>query len=189
MKSRKKREARPKAWQTYEQVATYFLRRFAKEFGLKFVEGKQKLQGASGATWTIDAKGVAEGNEVFLIVEYRRYTTSKQNQEKVGGLANRITDTGAAGGIIVSPLGLQEGAAKVAASKNIISVKLNADSTPTEFVIQFFDKLCLGATGKITVSGRATPRYFRECAKCGKKFEVSGDRLLCNDCYPSTVCG
>ena len=184
----------PKAWETYEEVAAYLLNRFAKEFGLRYVEGKQKIQGRrSGTEWTIDARGVAESDEVFFIVECRRYTKSKQNretkqnQEKVGGLAYRIRDTGAAGGIIVSPFGLQEGAAKIAAAENIVSVRLTADSTPTEFVIQFFDKLCLGIRGKSTSYGIVTPRYVRPCAQCGKKFEVAGDRLLCNECDPLKI--
>ena len=63
MKSRKKQEAEPKAWRTYEEVADHLLNRFANEFGLKFVEGKQKIQG-SATTWEIDAKGVA-GNDRF----------------------------------------------------------------------------------------------------------------------------
>jgi hypothetical protein len=33
-----------KAWRDYEEVARYLLNRFAKEFGLEFVEGKQKIQ-------------------------------------------------------------------------------------------------------------------------------------------------
>ena len=120
MKSRKKQEAE-KAWRTYEEVAAYLLNRFAKEFGLKTVEGKQKIQGQSGAWWEIDAKGIREGNEA-IIVECRRHTTEKLKQEELGGVAFRVIDIGATGGITVSPLGLQEGAEKVAAAKNIISV-------------------------------------------------------------------
>lgn len=153
-----------------------------KSLNLSLLKGNRKSKvGGLVLKWTIDAKGVAEGNEVFFIVECRRYTTSKQNQEKVGGLAYRISDSGAAGGIIVSPFGLQEGGAKVAAAENIISVKLNADSTPTEFAFRFLDKLCLGIRGKLGLSAIVSPRYSRKCAKCGKNLEVSGNRLLCND--------
>jgi hypothetical protein len=179
MKSRKKQEAEPKSWLTYEEVAAYLLNRFAKEFGLKFVEGKQKILG-SITTWEIDAKGVP-GDEGFFIVECRR-CKKKQTQAQVGGLAFSIIDTGAAGGIIVSPVGLQKGAQKIATAKNIVSVRLTADSTPTEFAIQFLNKLCLGIRGKATANAIVTPRYLRECLKCSKKFEVSGDRLLCRDC-------
>ena len=43
-----------------------------------------------------------------MIVEFRRYTKSRQNQEKMGGLAYRIVDTGAKGGLIVSLLGYRK---------------------------------------------------------------------------------
>jgi hypothetical protein len=47
---------------------------------------------------------------------------------------------------------LSAGAAKVAAANNIISVKLNAESTLSEFAFQFLDKLRLGITGKVLSS-------------------------------------
>jgi len=166
MKSRKKQDTQQKASLKYEEVAAYLLNRFAKEFELKFVEGKQKIQGRrSGTKWTIDAKGVAEGNEGFFIVECRRYTTSKQNQEKVGGLAYRISDSGAAGGIIVSPFGLQEGGAKVAAAENIISVKLNADSTPTEFCIPVPRQALSGHSRKVRVERNCFSKVFPQMRK------------------------
>ena len=137
------------------------------------------------AWWEIDAKGIREDKET-IVIECRRHTRDGLKQEELGGVAFRVIDIGAAGGITVSPLGLQEGAEKVAAAQNIISVKLTADSTPTEFVIQLFDKLCLGISAKSASSVTCSPRYFRECAKCGKKFEISPDRdkLLCSDCDP-----
>jgi hypothetical protein len=108
------------------------LNEFATEFGLERVEGKQGIVGQrSGTTWEIEAKGLREGDSGFVIVECRRYTNSKQNQEKVGGLAYRIIDTGAVGGIIVSPLGLQEGAERVAAAENIVRVQLSGTARNT----------------------------------------------------------
>jgi hypothetical protein len=98
----------------------------------------------SGTTWEIDAKGFRQGDSGFVIVECRRYTTSKQNQEKVGGLAYRIIDTGAEGGIIVSPLGLQEGAERVTAAENIVNVQLSEDSTQHEYVLRFLNKIMIG---------------------------------------------
>jgi len=57
-----------KKWESYQEVATYLLDKFAREFGLNRVEGKQKIQGQySGTEWEIDAKGVREGNEGFVI--------------------------------------------------------------------------------------------------------------------------
>ena len=134
-----------KTWETYEEVATYLLNQIAVEFGLERFESKQKVVGQrSGRAWEIDAKGISEGNEIFFIVECRRYTTSRQNQEKLGGLAYRIIDTGAKGGIIVSPLGLQEGAAKLAQAENIFNVILDEKSTRTEYVLKFLGKMRVG---------------------------------------------
>ena len=45
---------------TYEEVAAYLLNRFAADFGLERVEGKQPIPGKeSGTAWVIDAKGVS----------------------------------------------------------------------------------------------------------------------------------
>jgi len=90
-----------KVWSTYEEVATYLLDRNAKEFGLEKVEGKQSVLGQrSGTNWVIDAKGIKDDGIGFVIVECRRYTTSKQNQEKIGALAYRIIDTGLLVGLL-----------------------------------------------------------------------------------------
>ena len=121
-----------KAWKTYEEVAAEILDRNAEEFGLQRVEGKQHVRGTrSGTKWEIDAKGVKLGDEGFVIVECERHTTAGPNQELLGGLAYRIIDTGASGGIIVSPLDLQEGAVKVAAAEDIIHVQLDAECALT----------------------------------------------------------
>jgi hypothetical protein len=142
-----------KRWEAYEQMTTYFLDKFASEFGLDRVEGKQTIQGkVTGTTWEIDGKGIKQGDTGFVIVECRRYTTSKQNQEKVGGLAYRISDTGAEGGIIVSPLGLQDGARLVAAAANIIEVHLNENCNAHEFVLGFLNKMMLGVQDKLSVA-------------------------------------
>jgi len=132
-------------WESYEQVGTYLLDQFAAEFGLDRVEPKQEVTGQrSGTSWEVDAKGVCQGNQGFVIVEFRRYTTSRQNQGKMGGLAYTIIDTGAKGGIIVSPMGLQEGAEKVAAAENVVNVILNENCNRHEYMIRFLNKLMLG---------------------------------------------
>jgi hypothetical protein len=98
----------------------------AHEFGLVRVEGKQKILGSStGTEWEIEGKGVTTRDKEFVIVECRRYTTSRLKQECVGALAYRISDTGASGGILVTPIGLQEGAKMVAACENIVTVILD----------------------------------------------------------------
>lgn len=173
-------------WRSYEEVATYLLNRMAKEFGLKWVERKEEVQGArSGTTWRIDAKGVRNNGESFVIVECRRYTTSKQNQERLGGLAYRILDTGADGGILVSPLGIQEGAAKIASAENIVSVQLDANCTRTQFAMRFLNKIFIGMEFAASASVSFAAEVLRRCSNCSKEFEVTENELLCPRCSDS----
>jgi len=137
-------------WQNYEEVARYLLNHFRETFKINTVETKQKIWGSSGTEWVIDAKGVREGkNKAFIIVECRQYRKKRLEQEAVASLAFRIIDTGAKGGIIVSPLPLQKGAKKIASSRNIISVQLGPDSTPENFVMRFFNKIFVGRSSTV----------------------------------------
>jgi hypothetical protein len=140
-------------WESYEQVAAYLLDQIADVLGLELVEGKQSLAGnRSGTQWEIDGKGVKLRDGGFVIIECRRYTKSKQKQEQVAGLAYRILDTGAEGGIVVSPFGLQEGAAKVAAAENIQTVFMNENSTRTEYILRFLNNTFVGLSDSVSVT-------------------------------------
>jgi Restriction endonuclease len=144
----------PQSWQNYEQVAVEIMNRIAELLGLERVEGKQHVYGSrSGTDWEIDGKAVKEGGESFVIIECRRYSKQKQKQEQVGALAYRILDTGASGAILVSPLGLQEGAKKVAAAENIQELIMRADSTSDAFVVEFLNNVVVGLpTARATVT-------------------------------------
>jgi hypothetical protein len=67
-------------------------------------------------------------------------------------IAYRIIDTGAKGGIVVSPLGLQEGAQKIAKAENVVSVRLGENSTTKDYVLGFLNQVFLGLsdTGHIS---------------------------------------
>jgi hypothetical protein len=139
-------------WESYEQVAQFLLDQMADHFDLVHVEGKQKIAGKrSGTTYVIDGKGIAKSGDGFVILECRRYTTSRQKQEDMAAIAYRIIDTGAKGGIIVSPLGLQEGARKIAEAENVISVRLGQNSTAKDYVLQFLNKIFVALTGELGV--------------------------------------
>ncbi len=143
----------PKKWKTYEEVATCLLNQMAEEFGLEKVEGKQKIKGLrSGTEWEIEAKGVAEGEDKFVIIECRRYPTRRLDQEGLAGLAYRILDTGASGGIVVTPLGLQEGAEKIAGREDILTVTLDENSSSTDYVMRFLEKIKVGMSGRLSFS-------------------------------------
>jgi hypothetical protein len=132
-------------WKKYEQVATYLLNEFATHFGLGHVEGKQLIAGASGTKWEIDAKATLVEGQGFLVVECRRYKLNLP-QIQLAGLAFVINDTQASGGLIVTPVDLQLGAAKVAAHANIQHVRLSADSTTTDYLIEFLGRSLVGAS-------------------------------------------
>jgi len=139
-----------KPWESYQEAAPAILQTIADKFGVTSFEGKQSIQGED-TEWEIDAKGVREGSDVFLIVECRRYTTSRLKQEQLGGLAFRIQDTGASGAIVVSPLGLQEGAKRIAEAEGIYSVRLTADSTIQDYFMEFMGNLFLRRTEHVQI--------------------------------------
>jgi hypothetical protein len=69
------------SWREYEDVAKHLLNRFAEDFGLDRVEGKQSLLGLRSSTnWEIDAKGVSIDGQVDfrLNITDRTLTTAKK---------------------------------------------------------------------------------------------------------------
>lgn len=142
-------------WQNYEEVARHLLDRFAAEWQLDRFEQKQKIEGINtGTTWEIDAKGCRDQDGGFMIVECRKYK-SKIKQEGIAAIAFRIGDTGALGAIVVTPIGFQEGAKKVANATNVFEVILTPDSTPENFAICFLNKFRAGGTLGMFVCGGA----------------------------------
>ena len=139
-------------WRSYEEVAAYLLEQFAGHFGLGRFEGKQAVPGDSGTEWEIDAKGYSEDGKTFVVVECKRYTKTGISQAITGALAWSIQDTGASGGILVSPIGLQAGARNVAARAGIHEVILRQDSTTTDYMLNFLNEIFLGVSEKVTVS-------------------------------------
>ena len=133
-------------WVIYENAARRVLGDIRQELGITSVEGKQTLEGNSGASWEVDARALKEGSEGFLLVEVRRHTSSGVKQEAVAAIAYRIQDLGGSGGIIVSPLPLQEGAQRVAASTDIAHVLLSPDSSPENYLAEFMGRRFLSAT-------------------------------------------
>ena len=141
-----------KRWQTYEEVAAYLLNQLAEHFGVGRFEGKQVVAGDSGTEWEIDAKGCTDGGDRVIVVECKRHTKSGISQAITGSLAWTIQDVGADGGILVSPLGLQEGAKKVAAKANIVEVVLNQDSTTTDYMLSFLNQIHIGMSETVRIT-------------------------------------
>jgi hypothetical protein len=110
------------------------------------VEGKQTLVGESGATWEIEGKGVKADDGAIVVIECRRYTTSRLKQKDMAALAWTISDVGASGGIVVTPIGVQRGGKIVAKSASIEVVHLDANSTTTDYVLNFLNNVFIGAS-------------------------------------------
>ena len=76
-----------------------------------------------------------------------------------------ISDSGAAGGLVVSPLDLQAGAKLVAAHEGIVEVQMAPTRTTTDYMVKFLDQIFVGRSPspirlKFTVTGTlhdATP--------------------------------
>ncbi len=147
----------PKAWEGYEEVACYLLEKMSETLGLGLerVEGKQKLVGKS-TDWTVDGKGVKTEDGAIVIIECRRYTTSKLNQGDIGEFAYRIGDVGAAGGIVVTPIGVQEGGKKIAKYEGIEEIHLDKDATTTDFVLEFLERVFIGRSAELRATGTLT---------------------------------
>ena len=103
--------------------------------------GKAKARRQVRRDWEIDGKGVKADEGAIVVIECRRYTTSKLKQEAMGGLAYKIGDVGAAGGIVVTPIGVQEGGEKISKYEGIQIVHLDADSTTTDYVLKFLNNV------------------------------------------------
>ncbi len=141
-----------KQWETYEEVAAFLLNRLSEHFGVERFEGKQVVSGNSGTMWEIDAKGCSDGGDRIVVVECKRHTKRGVNQAVAGSLAWTIHEVGAEGGILVSPMGLQEGAKKVAASAKIIEVVLDQSSTTTDYMLSFLNQIHVGFSETIQIS-------------------------------------
>lgn len=138
-------------WRTYEELAKFIIKELAEEFDLGDVEGKQVIPGESGTSWEIDAKGIRVGDSGVVLIECRRYLTSRIKQEQVAAIAYRIKDIGAVSGITVSPLDLQEGAKILADHEGITHVVLDPESTTENYFVKFFNKAFVKAAETLGV--------------------------------------
>lgn len=144
---------RAKAWQTYEEAAAHMLGQLSDRVGIKEVKGKRIVRGlVSGTDWEIDAQATRISDGALLLIECRRKTTSRINQEAMAAIAYRIRDAGAGGAITVSPYPLQKGARKVAAAEGVQHVILRPDSTPDSWCGEIAGIIQLGFTDRVSAS-------------------------------------
>jgi hypothetical protein len=137
-------------WRSYEELARHVLLHFGDLLGISEAEAKQRLMGKTGAEWEIDAKGVMTGGRGFLVIECKERSTARLNQAAIGSLAFTVEDVGAAGAIIVTNTGLQEGAGKVAKHHDFKIVYLPKDGTFEEFFASCGNYLLRGVSERVS---------------------------------------
>jgi len=132
-------------WQKYENYTVTILndkilRKYISDcFKLHNFEvhPKEKLLGEKTKTsWEIDALGYDENRNLALI-ECKYYSSARVDQNTLAAFAYIIKDTGAYRGIVVTTLGLQEGAKKIAETEGIELIELAYNSTDKNFYIRF----------------------------------------------------
>ena len=99
----------------------------------------------TGTIWKADAFGYDLDGGLVLI-ECKHYKKGKLKQSQVSGFAYTIHDTEAKRGIIVTPLGLQSGAIKVAKAENITLIRLDYNSTDKDFTVHLVNRAVLQTT-------------------------------------------
>jgi hypothetical protein len=125
------------------------LDKFAQHLGFDQVEGKQKIIGLiSNREIEVDGKAVRTGQEGIFVVEFKDHNR-KVVPSDLEALAFRIQDVGASGGIIVTPIGLQDGAKCIAEATNIMTATLSTDPTPTEFALRFVKHVMVGLEDRL----------------------------------------
>lgn len=130
-----------KKWETYEDATRGFLEDIGGHLGLTRVEGKQKLAGHhSGRRPEVEAV-VYTDDRKRLLVECKRKGKRRVEAGDMEAFAYRILDTESAGGIIVTTIGLQEGAKLVAQAEKITTVILDPTSTDEEYIARIANQL------------------------------------------------
>ena len=138
------------SWQEYEAIARSVLHDLRNHLGITAVSADTDLPGKSGTSWRVEGTAIRLSDGATVIIECRRYTTKNLNQEAVGGIAFRISDTGSGGALLVTPLPLQEGADLVAASESIAHVILDPTSTTESYLAKFLGQTFHGVSASST---------------------------------------
>lgn len=88
-------------------------------------------------------QGALADDAGLVLVEARAYKTSRLGAGALGEFVDRIIDAGAVGGIIISPLPLQEGRARVAFAEGNAFVQLQAADVPDSYFARFLKNIMI----------------------------------------------
>ena len=88
-------------------------------------------------------------SDVIILIECKQRIKTALSQETLAGFAYRIRDTNANQGIIVTTIGLQEGAKRIVNASKIAAIKLDYNSTSEDYIAQIANKIFVKKTEKI----------------------------------------
>lgn len=142
-----------KKWCKYEDVVKQLIYDVRDFLEIGRVEGKQKIKGTLSSTeWEVDVVAYNARDEKLILVECKYRSHSKLSQEVLGGFAYRVMDAEADRGIIVTTIGLQEGASKVASASKIIELKLDPNSTSADYIAKIANQIFIKSTESIKIN-------------------------------------
>jgi len=138
-----------KKWETYEEVTKQLLSDVRDYLGLSRVEEKQKVRGLSETEWEVDVLAYNVDGGKLVLVECKHRSKAVIPQDSLAGFAYKIKDTNADHGIIVTTIGLQEGADKIAKAEKITVIKLDYNSTSDNYIAQIANQIFVKRTDNV----------------------------------------
>ncbi len=128
-----------KKWAAYEDAAQSVIAGMREAINLATGGVRQKVEGASGMQWELDARAWQEGADGFLLVEVRQYD-SPLNQEALAVIAWRIQDMDGSGRIAASLLPQETCFSPAANAADSEYLRLTDDSTAQNYIAEFLSR-------------------------------------------------
>lgn len=136
-------------WETYEDVARQLIDDIKIYLGLSLVnEDKREFKKNDGGKCEIDISAYDLSDGKLVLVECRKKKKRLSNEE-IDGFAYRIQQTNAKRGIIVTPLGLQQGARIAADGAKISLIRLDENSNKENYIARITQQIFLKVTDQM----------------------------------------
>jgi hypothetical protein len=148
---------------------------------------KNNLIGASGQTHQIDVSFVdtSYSQSTIVLIECKRWkdpvnvTVPKLLKYNMDDITKNSLYPNNSIGIIASTSGFQSGAINIANYEKIIIQIVNHGSP---YGFRYENIVQRGIAETVSCSDKVTNVLLRNCKKCGNKFEVIQNEILCTDC-------
>jgi predicted helicase len=138
-----------KEWERYEDVARQLIDDIKSYLGLSLVnEDKRKFKKKDGGECEIDVSAYNISDEKLVLVECRK-KKEPLSQEEVHGFAYRIQQMNTSRGIIVTTIGLQQGARLAADGAKITLIRLGVHSTKEKYIAEIIQQIFVKVTDQL----------------------------------------